>query len=95
MRLELGAVYVTAAVHAWLADDATAERGETLSWCLARHAAGEDGAIHPDDRPVNAHARTHGGRVLTIWPVAGLSDPLWIITEADRSSTTVLLPNDY
>lgn len=60
---------------------------------LARHSNCDFGDISPDDRNANLLALECGGRVLSVY---GRDDRrFWIITEADRSSTTVLLPEDY
>ena len=60
---------------------------------LARHAAGDWGAVPPEDAAANDRARRTGARVLSAYAVPG--GRLWILTEADRSATTVLLPSDY
>jgi len=55
-------------------------------------------AIAPGDRRANDQALTHGDRVMSVWHVDP-SDPsqgtFWVITEADRASTCVLMPDDY
>lgn len=61
---------------------------------LRRHAAGDWGDVDPDDRAANDLALTSGGRLLSVYEsVNGIT--FWVITEADRSVTTVLLPDDY
>ena len=61
---------------------------------LMRHQAGDFGDICAEDRGLNAEAVRLGGRILSAYklPAAGT---LWVITEADRSSTTLLLPSEY
>lgn len=61
---------------------------------LARHAAGDWGDLSPDDVAANNAALTNGGRLLSEYK-AGDGVVFWIITEADRSATTFLLPEDY
>ena len=64
--------------------------------CLTRHARGDWGDIDPEDRGVNEAALVQGARIMSVYKLADDSDERsWIITEADRSSTTVLLPSDY
>jgi len=70
--------------------------------CLARHAQGDWGLVCPEDAASNDAAVKHGGRVLSSYPLdpakpcQGFGDNcLWIITEADRSVTTLLLPSEY
>lgn len=61
---------------------------------LTRHRAGDWGECCPDDRQANNDALVHGGRLLSVYHTDD-DTKFWIITEADRSSTTVLLPEDY
>jgi hypothetical protein len=60
---------------------------------LARHAAGDWGELCAFDRCQNEIALREGLRVLSSCDV--LAGRVWIITEADRSVTTILLPEDY
>lgn len=69
---------------------------------LARHVRGDWGCIDPDDAESNTLAVTEGDRILSAYPIdpakpcAGFGENcLWIITEADRSATTILLPEEY
>lgn len=61
---------------------------------IARHARGDWGEVDEDDRKENELSLARGFRLLSVYhDAAGVK--FWIITEADRSSTTVLLPEDY
>ena len=60
---------------------------------LARHATGDWGELCAFDRRQNQIALRDGHRVLSSYPIG--EERVWIITEADRSSTTILLPEDY
>ena len=60
---------------------------------LARHAAGDWGELCAFDRRQNEIALRDGYRVLSSYDV--LAWRVWIITEADRSITTILLPEEY
>jgi hypothetical protein len=60
---------------------------------LARHAAGDWGDLCAFDRRQNEIALREGLRVLSSYDVP--AGRIWIITEADRSVTTILLPEDY
>lgn len=62
---------------------------------LQRHQAGDWGDIHPDDVTANREAVQHGFRILSSYPLGTQAERLWIITEADRSVTTLLLPSEY
>ena len=60
---------------------------------LARHATGDWGELCAYDRRQNEIALREGLRVLSSYPVG--RECVWIITEADRSVTTILLPEEY
>jgi hypothetical protein len=61
---------------------------------LARHAGGDWGELDRTDIAENEYSVAHGFRLLSSYKTAA-GEKLWIITEADRSSTTVLLPDEY
>ena len=61
---------------------------------MARHAAGDWGEVCEADRRENNFSVERGFRILSAYRDA-LGVKFWIITEADRSATTVLLPEDY
>ena len=70
--------------------------------CLARHIRGDWGMVDQEDRKTNFDAMMNGLRILSAYPIdpaqpcAGWgTNTLWIITEADRSTTTFLLPQEY
>jgi hypothetical protein len=61
---------------------------------LRRHASGDWGNVDAEDRAANDDALRDGTRVLSVYQSAS-GTTFWVITEADRSVTTVLLPDDY
>lgn len=61
---------------------------------LARHMRGDWGDVDEEDRQSNDEALREGLRILSAYHTAG-GTKFWIITEADRSYTTILLPEDY
>jgi hypothetical protein len=61
---------------------------------LNRHRHGDYGDMSPDDVQENEYSLEHGFRVMSSYPLDN-GERLWIITEADRSSTTILLPSEY
>ena len=61
---------------------------------LLRHMAGDWGDVCEADRQTNVEALVYDARVMSVY-VLGPTQRLWIITEADRSSTTLLLPEEY
>ena len=66
----------------------------TPSDLLDRHVHGDFGDLHDEDREANESAVKVGERILSSYPIPG-HVRIWIITEADRSSTTLLLPSEY
>jgi hypothetical protein len=60
---------------------------------LARHVTGDWGDLCAFDRRQNEIALRGGYRVLSSYPVG--RERVWIITESDRSVTTILLPEEY
>jgi hypothetical protein len=70
--------------------------------CLLRHSRGDWGNVCKDDAASNDEALCEGLRLLSAYPIdpakpcKGFGEnTLWIITEADRSVTTFLLPSEY
>ena len=59
-----------------------------------RHIHGDWGDICDDDRQVNEESLEHGLRLLSSYRTKTCVK-LWVITEADRSVTTILLPDEY
>lgn len=60
---------------------------------LALHASGEWGDLGAEDRRANNRALKEGTRLFSAYDTP--EGKLWIITEADRSSTCLLLPSEY
>ncbi|MDO8690677.1 MAG: hypothetical protein Q7R39_11825 [Dehalococcoidia bacterium] len=61
---------------------------------LRRHARGDWGDLSDEDRQANDLALKDGSRLLSAYEQPGLPK-VWVITEADRSATTVLFPDEY
>ena len=60
---------------------------------LQRHARQDWGLVCPEDAALNDDALQSGDRLLSVYGEG--AQRFWIITEADRSVTTILLPDDY
>ena len=67
---------------------------EDIHRSIQRHQAGDWGDVSTDDREANEQALIEDARLWSVYQ-AGNGVKFWIITEADRSITTVLLPEDY
>lgn len=86
-KFSLGKLYATPG-----ALEALHAAGHPLT--VARHAQGDWGDLGPEDRAANDEALRTGGRIFSSYDLPG-GGRVWVITEADRSSTTVLLPDEY
>jgi hypothetical protein len=89
MKFALGRLFATpgAIMAAGNADD-------NLITYLNRHADGDWGELSQDDRLANAQALKNGSRLLSAYHLDD-GTKIWIVTEADRNATTVLLPDEY
>ena len=67
--------------------------GEDPLSFLSRHCSVDWGELEAHDRRENELSLKNGWRVLSSYPVG--EGKVWIITEADRSVTTILLPEEY
>ncbi len=73
---------------------ALAESGQSPAFFLVRHASGNWGLVDEEDWRLNDEALRDGSRLLSAYETErGVR--LWIITECDRSVTTILLPDEY
>lgn len=67
---------------------------EDILRAIQRHQAGDWGDVGDEDRRENELSLEKGFRLLSVYRSAN-GTRFWVITEADRSSTCVLLPEDY
>ena len=79
--------------HSWGLETALVKSGGHPFDYLARHATGDWGELCAFDRRQNEIALREGYRIFSSYEV--LAGRVWIITEADRSVTTILLPEEY
>jgi hypothetical protein len=68
--------------------------GDDIARGLSRHLCGDWGEVCPEDWKLNDEALEVGNRLLSAYTAAN-GVKFWIITEWDRSVTTILLPDDY
>jgi len=82
---------MTASVRDWMhgRENAVAD----IALLLTRHASGDWGTVDAHDTAANEQALRDGDRLLSAYDID--TQTFWVITEADRSVTTVLLPEDY
>lgn len=86
----LGQIVATPGALSALGDDCT-----TAESLLQRHVTGDWGELSEEDRQENAFSVREGFRILSAYRLPRSGVKLWIITEADRSATTLLLPDEY
>jgi len=86
-KFSTGKIFTTPGVarHIPLAEIASA---------LTRHSQGDWGTVGQEDWEENELSLTQGYRLFSVYQTTS-GQKFWIITEADRSSTTVLLPEEY
>ena len=88
-RFALGQTFITPG-----AEEALQIAGQTPIEFLRRHMSCDFGELSDDDLRENEVALRQGFRLLSAYQT-GKGQKLWIITEADRSATTILLPSEY
>ncbi len=67
---------------------------EEIATALHRHRSGDWGELDPEDRRANDQALIEGSRLLSAYH-SRFGKKFWVITESDRSVTTILLPSEY
>ena len=70
------------------------EAGEEPVTYLARHLAGDWGDVCEQDAKENEFSVENGFRILSAYTLKN-GTKIWVLTEADRSSTCLLLPSEY
>ena len=88
-RFALGQTFITPG-----AEEALQIAGQTAIEFLRRHMSGDWGELSDEDVRENEFSLKEGLRLLSAYQT-GKGQKLWIITEADRSATTILLPSEY
>jgi hypothetical protein len=73
--------------------NALVKAGQDPGELLERHQSGDWGDVPREDARENGRSVRHGWRILSSYPIG--SSRVWILTEADRSSTCLLLPEGY
>ena len=89
-RLELGRIVATPGALEALGD----ANVSPLS-LLRRHVLGDWGDLDDEDQATNDRALLEGTQLLSAYTLPKTNARIWIITEWDRSITTLLLPSEY
>jgi len=88
-RFPLGQIVATPGALA-----ALEEAADNPASFLRRHVTGDWGELDEDDRKENEISVWHSFRLLSSYTLSN-GTKLWVITEANRSATTLLLPSEY
>lgn len=88
-RFQLGKVVATPG-----AIDALAEAQTSVWELLSRHVSGDFGEVDAEDWQANLDAIRDGSRILSAYTLK-TGERQWVITEADRSSSCCLRPDEY
>jgi hypothetical protein len=91
-KFPLGKLVWTRGVADLVADNSAFAKFATAS--LKRHAEGDWGTLSNEDKQENERSLKQGFRLLSAYESPGLPK-IWLITEADRSVTTTLFPDEY
>lgn len=86
-KIRLGAVVTTQGAH-------NALSGDDMGSAITRHSQGDWGDVDAEDKAANERALVEGARLLSVYHDAS-GTKFYVITEADRSVTTILLPSEY
>ena len=92
-KFESGKLTATAAVHERMEKDKRFSHFAIFS--LYRHLNGDWGDLEQEDKDVNEEALSSGDRLFSAYIYKPTNEKIWIITEWDRSATTILFPSDY
>lgn len=88
-KFSLGQVVATPGVI-----DLVESKGLAYNTFVIRHASGDWGDMGDEDKAMNDEAVVNGERIMSSYKV-GPADTIWVITEWNRSVTTLLLPSEY
>ena len=92
VAINMGRLLMTRGVNDLVAEDEAFAKFVMSS--LTRHRRGDWGNLTDEDIQENELSLKEGYRLLSAYESKGLPK-IWIITEADRSATTILFPNEY
>ncbi len=91
-KFKIGQLVCTAGVNAQMLENRIFRM--FVHECLVRHLGGDWGDLCEEDRWANEKALASGSRLFSAYK-ADCLPKIWIITEADRSSTCILFPDEY
>lgn len=90
---ELGKLYITFGINREMAKDK--KFSDFVCSSLVRYIKGDWGDTCDEDSHMNDEAVKNGERILAVYTMPSTDKTIWIITEWDRSATTILFPSEY
>lgn len=90
-KFKTGRLLMTRGVNDRVAQDSSF--AELVHASLQRHLSGDWGDVCKEDKAENEFALKNNLRLFSVYSKEGMG--IWIITEADRSATTILFPAEY
>lgn len=93
MRFKLGEIYTTRGIMHALNDGSLTQ--DFLMTCLDRYVEGDWGDMDEEDKLSNNQAVEEDTRIFAAYELSETNTKIWIITEWDRSYTTVMFPSEY
>ncbi|MNS44826.1 hypothetical protein D3C72_772780 [compost metagenome] len=89
-KFPLGKVYFTPGIT----DPESGVSPWDIAAALVAHKNGDWGDVCDEDKQANERDLRHGGRLLSVY-YSRAGTKFWVLTESDRSATTVMLPSEY
>lgn len=92
-RFPLGQCVMTPGIEELILHDGLINGISSPAGLMERHQSGDWGDVDPFDAQANEDALKEDARIFSVYQLGDVQ--VWVITEADRSSTCVLLPGEY
>jgi hypothetical protein len=93
-KFELGRIVYTKGIERLIIEE-ECDNTQEIARCVIRHSQCDWGNLCEEDKQLNDMAVVDGGRILSAYEIGENKVKIWIITEADRSYTTFLLPEEH
>ena len=93
-KFDLGQLVMTIGIEKLIFEE-ECDNTQEIAQCVIRHSNCDWGNLCEEDKQLNDMAVVDGGRILSAYEIGEDRIKIWIITESDRSYTTILLPEEY
>ena len=93
-KLKLGQLFMSTGVERLILEEDVNNSTE-IARCVIKHQSSDWGDLCEKDKQANDYAVEHGERILSAYEVGKNKTKIWIITNGDRTTTTVILPEEY